>query len=269
MKFVIEEIKRIETKLNTKCSNERLVKINVHYLLNTENLTDRECEIIKDLQKIPIHIFVNFSEPLFKQLCYLEKERVATFITALHWFYKIRFNKSHEIPVYDESGKKFNKGINIYKPWGSMYATLLDMCLEVYLVGKVVNIDVDEPYTLFKKVIFEQRNNWLFSPIKTDLSNSKKYDLTKEREKLEKLKDLINSTDETSSPYLYALLDTVISIYKSNIVANKIVNYYSKYLKSYSECINKIDKEFNMLTVHNGKVYTKGKGKSKILLSIS
>ena len=38
MKFVIEEIKRIETKLNTKCSNERLVKINVHYLLNTEIL---------------------------------------------------------------------------------------------------------------------------------------------------------------------------------------------------------------------------------------
>ena len=93
MKFFIKEIKIIDTKLNNKCSNERMVKINVHYLSNNKNLTDKEYAIIKDLQKIPIHIFVNFPEPLFKQLCYLEKERVATFITALHWFYKIRFNK--------------------------------------------------------------------------------------------------------------------------------------------------------------------------------
>ena len=84
-----------------------MVKIYVHYLSNYYNLTDKEYAIIKDLQKIPIHIFVNFPEPLFKQLCYLEKERVATFITALHWFYKIRFNKYHEIPVYDaKTGNK-------------------------------------------------------------------------------------------------------------------------------------------------------------------
>ena len=258
-------------KFNRKCSNKREVKITVSYLENIDSFNTKEKEIIIELQKLPIAINKGVSETYIEQLALLQKEKFTQFVISLHWFYKLRFNENHVIPVYKIKGfETYEEVANVYKPWGEMYASIFDMCFEIYAISKITEINnISDPYELFKNIIFEIRNAWIIAPIHNEnIATTKKAYILQERKNLEGLKDLKNTINFNEFPYLHSLLESVISIYHTDRAARKMKKFYTAYLKGYRRAINHLDKYFYKLVEHKGKIYRIEIGNSKKLLSI-
>lgn len=268
VRLTIKDLKLLNPKINNKCLNSRGVNVTVYCLKETKELNQSTIEVFEHLQNLPFKIFVNYPEKYANQLALINNEKLCEFITSLHWFYKIRFNKNHVVPIYKNNGlKTFEEGALIFKPYGELYAAIFDLCFEIYAIGRLGNIKTDDPYLLFEKIILELRNYSLISLENIDFS-SKKEDLKNEKEKLRLLRDLKNSIDIDTFPYLNSLIETSISIISTNKVCNRLKTYYKNYLKAYKKTISSLNKDFAKLMIEENIVYQVGQGNSKTVLPV-
>lgn len=121
-----------------------------------------------------------------------------TVIASLHWVYKKRWNPSHKIPL---SAKTF-------EVWGDYFHALLSLCIELHAMHPLGQQYVNAG-EWFLCICREFRWGGLTA---AQVKHSKRTDLEKLRDHIQKLRDFVNPIDDENEHHTWSLYEAAIQL---------------------------------------------------------